>query len=203
MDLVTCYKAASLPSRFPGNDGKPHKQTSPQKAWLQIEQGILYVLTYSIITMCQHANLISSLTEFYTLLVQLAVLDPSQQLIVPDADAIVNLPREAALSAGFCPEAIDLISQLPYLTVGISSIYPEIQPSTMLIHYYTECKNEGVFEGLRSMDDDPYGEENLIPGHSFRLTLQELYGTSLIYNTETGKMTMHENFGMLGFRGLT
>lgn len=138
--------------------------------------------------MCRHDNLFSSLTEFYTLLVQLAALEPSQQLIFPDADAIANFPQEAALGAGYHPEVVDLISQLPYLSVGISSIFPEIQPSTFLIDYYTDCENEGDFENLRSMDDDPYSEDSLIPGHSFRLTQQNIYGTSLIYNTETCEM---------------
>lgn len=76
----------------------------------------------SCMATCRHDNLFSSLTEFYTLLVQLVALEPSQQLTFPDADAIANFPQEAALGAGYHPEVVELISRLPYLSVGISSI---------------------------------------------------------------------------------
>lgn len=146
-------------------------------------------------TMSRHANLINSLTEFYTLLVQLAAVDTSL-LVIPDAATIAGFPREAALGAGYYPEAVDLIARLPYLAVGSRATYSEIKPSTVLVDYYTDCENEGDFEALQWMDDDPANDKNLIPGHSIRLTRQDIYGYSLIYNTETCKLC---NLGFVEF----
>lgn len=136
--------------------------------------------------MSRHANLISSVSEMYNVLVQLAVIK-STLLATPDDAITEEFPREAALQAGFTPEAVDLMSGLPYLAVGdITWGEPELKVSTVPVDYY--CRDDmGGFQSLRWMDDDPKNEDNMIPGHSIKLTEHENYGYSLIYNTEVGK----------------
>ncbi|KAJ4393380.1 hypothetical protein N0V93_002590 [Gnomoniopsis smithogilvyi] len=138
--------------------------------------------------MSRHANLISSMSELYHLLVQLAVIDATL-LVTPD-DAIIKIfSRKAALEAGYTSEAVNLMSKLPYLAVGdITWGEPELKRSTVPVDYY--CRdNTGHFQALRWMDDDLENEDNMIPGHSIKMTEHENYGYSLIYNTETCLMT--------------
>ncbi|KAK7419613.1 hypothetical protein QQX98_003204 [Neonectria punicea] len=101
----------------------------------------------------------------------------------------------AALEAGFSPEAVNLIARLPYLDIesrekGEDWYDPggdiEIMPSTFPLTYTTTDEpTANHYEGFRDMDDDPGNEDYLIPGTCIRLSWQNVYGTTWIYDTET------------------
>lgn len=139
--------------------------------------------------MSRHVDLISSLGELYTPYTQLAVLDPSS-LTIPEEPLVAQFPRDAALEAGHTPEALDLLVRLPYLDVRDLDAESEIRPSILAVDYYNGREEAPDFEALRWMDDDPESEDNMIPGHSIKLTEQNVFGVSLTCNTETGEITI-------------
>ncbi|KAH7170094.1 hypothetical protein EDB81DRAFT_774430 [Dactylonectria macrodidyma] len=62
----------------------------------------------------------------------------------------------------------------------------EIMPSTFPLSFTTRGEpNIGYYEFLRQMDDDPMDDEYLIPGTCIRLSTQNVYGITWIYDTET------------------
>lgn len=78
------------------------------------------------------------------------------------------------------------MSRLPYLAVGVITWEEsEVKRSTVPVDY---CRDDtGDFQALRWMDDDPENEDNMMPGHSIKVTEHENYGYSINYNTETCK----------------
>lgn len=136
--------------------------------------------------MTRHADLLRAMGEFYTLLGQLGTIDTSLVKIPVLPNSLAPINKTAALAAGFTEEVVGLMEQLPYLAVGLGAWDPEIMPSTEAIDL-TAYDDEGAFEGLRVYDDDQMNGENLIPGSSLKLTTQNIYGTTLIYDTKTCK----------------
>lgn len=135
----------------------------------------------------RHAELIQKWSEFYTLLAQLGSIERSQVKIPsPESPAIIR--REAALDAGYTEEVVNLMELLPYITEGPSIWQSEIMPSTELIDY-TKCESEGNFEARRDygdgLDDEHDEPDDLIPGSVLKLTEINLYGTQLLYDTQT------------------
>lgn len=63
----------------------------------------------------------------------------------------------------------------------------EIMPSTQSIDF-TDVRDADAFESYREYDDDMGNSDHLIPGSSLKLTTQNIYGTTLIYDTLTGKI---------------
>ena len=70
-----------------------------------------------------HSELISLLTELYTLLDSLAAI-PDNLLRLPSPDTGVHAPdavnTAAATAAGYDPDTVALMCALPYLDVGIA-----------------------------------------------------------------------------------
>ena len=138
-----------------------------------------------------HTNLIQALTEFYSIFVQLAVVEPSFLTFPDSSTAAENFNAAAALEAGFSPEVVALLPQLPYLHVNNGEGALEIMSSTDPVTYLGkdfngDSFNVGDFESLRSLDIEGMADVD-IPSHSFRLSVQNIYGVTLIYNTQTCK----------------
>ncbi|KPM36176.1 hypothetical protein AK830_g10399 [Neonectria ditissima] len=154
----------------------------------------------------RHSNLFQALSEFYTVLVQLAIL-PTNLLKFPDpVNGIESFDANAAaaLEAGFSPEAVELMARLPYLDIESREesedwYHPrgdiEIMPSTFPITFTTTDEpTASHYEGLREMDDDLNDEEYLIPGTCIRLSRQNIYGITWIYDTETRLLREWKSF---------
>ncbi|CAM1511380.1 Fc.00g088930.m01.CDS01 [Cosmosporella sp. VM-42] len=145
-----------------------------------------------------HANLIQALTEFYSVFVQLAYVEPSFLTFPNSSIAAEYFNAAAALEAGFLPEVVELVPQLPFLHVDNREGALEIMPSTDPVTYLGKDFNgeifrAGEFENLRLLDLEGM-EDVYIPSHSFRLSRQNIYGVTLIYNTETRRMTEWVSF---------
>jgi hypothetical protein len=131
-----------------------------------------------------HAELIAVLTEVWTLLDTLAIIKPGA-LKLPPSDTGLHpagsFDADAALAAGFDPEAIALMSALPYLHVepdmGQRAI--EILGSTFPLSYLHY--DEDDFRDIRELFFD---DENLIPSSAFRLTWHDVNGWEYIYDTK-------------------
>lgn len=153
-----------------------------------------------------HANLFETLTEFYELLVKLAVIPP-EMLKFPDphtGDANFNV--DAALEAGYTPEAVRLMARLPYLDIDSDILldneyYPffgdlEIMHSTHPISFVGNGEEEAeYFEWMRRMDDDPMPDDSdyVMPGTHIRLSNQNIHGLTFIYDIETCKCTLQSS----------
>jgi hypothetical protein len=132
----------------------------------------------------KHAELIAVLTELWTLLDTLAIIKP-EALQLPPSDTRLHpassFHAEAALAAGFDPEAVAVMSALPYLHVdsdmGQRAI--EIEGSTFPLSYLHFDKDD--FADTRELFFD---DENLIPSSAFRLTWQDVNGWEYIYDTK-------------------
>ncbi|KAI5467807.1 hypothetical protein BGZ63DRAFT_372180 [Mariannaea sp. PMI_226] len=147
-----------------------------------------------------HANLFEALTEFYTLLVQLALV-PASMLRFPDpVNVSDDFNTEAALEAGFSAEAARLIATLPYVDLSIDSQeedieingFFEIMPSTQFVDL-DRSGDMVAFEWLRDIDQDPY-DDRKVPGTVIRLSVSDIYGTVLLYDTETRLMREWQPF---------
>jgi hypothetical protein len=131
-----------------------------------------------------HAELIAILTELWTLLDTLAIIKP-EALQLPPSDTGLHpasvFNTNAALAAGFDPEAVAVMSALPYLHVerdmGQRAI--EITGSTFPLSYLYFDKDD--FADTRELFFD---DENLIPSSAFRLTWQNVNGWEYIYDTK-------------------
>jgi hypothetical protein len=141
-----------------------------------------------------HAELIAVLTELWTLLDMLAIVKPGA-LQLPPFDTGLHPLRsfhaEAALAAGFDPEAVAVMSALPYLHVesdmGQRAI--EIAGSTFPLSYLHFDKDD--FADNRELFFD---DENLIPPSAFRLTWQDVNGWEYIYDS---KQSLLSSFDVL------
>ncbi|KAF2766538.1 hypothetical protein EJ03DRAFT_338317 [Teratosphaeria nubilosa] len=76
-----------------------------------------------------HGEIISALTELYTLLDRLGAIEPNIVRLPPHALDALN--RTAALAAGYAPEAVELMGRLPYL----ANEDVELMPSTVPINH--------------------------------------------------------------------
>ena len=145
----------------------------------------------------RHANLIEALTDFYTVLVQLCIIVKPAFHIPDPVSGIEGFETNAAfaLEAGFSSEAVYVMARLPYLEPWIRDPDEdgfkmagdlEIMPSTFASSFTRRtAPDTGYYEFLREMDDDPMDDEYLIPGTCLRLSTQNVYGITWVYDTET------------------
>lgn len=129
----------------------------------------------------RHADLINKLGEFYTLLAQLGHVEPSG-VKFPSPEAPASINRMAALGAGYTEEVVDLMEQLPYLTDEVG-FWLEVWPSTET-NDFTRATDVGGFESFRDRECDD-AEEELYPESLLKLTHINIYGTVLLYDTQT------------------
>lgn len=138
----------------------------------------------------RHAELIQTLSNFfYTLLAQLGSVDPVSLVQLPTPDTPAPIRRLEALEAGYTEELVSLLEQLPYISKDPNDWHPEMMPSTEPIDF-TKCEDADAFRMWREYDDgedheDDDGNEELIPGSVLKLTEIHLYGTTLLYDTQT------------------
>jgi hypothetical protein len=131
-----------------------------------------------------HAELIAVLTELWTLFNTLAIVK-LEALQLPPSDTRLHpassFHAEAALAAGFDPEAIAVMSALPYLHVepGMGQRAIEIEGSTFPLSYLHF--DEDDFADNRELWHD---HENIMPSSAFRLTWQDVNGWEYIYDTK-------------------
>lgn len=95
-----------------------------------------------------HAELITALTDLYTLLDTLATIPPDSIHLPPHAPGEFNV--DTARAAGYAPEALNLLEALPYLDFKLErelEILPNTDPST----YLGRTADEGFFESHRAM----------------------------------------------------
>ena len=133
-----------------------------------------------------HSELIAVMTELWELLDLLAIVKPGASLRLPPSDTGVHLADsfnvDAAIAAGFTPEAVKVMPSLPYLhdshpDMGQRAV--EICGSTFPLSYLDF--DEEQFSDQREIFADP---ENLILPSAFRLTWQDVNGWEYIYDTE-------------------
>lgn len=134
-----------------------------------------------------HSELISVMAELWELLEMLAVLKPGTSLRRPPSDTGVHLAdsfnADAALAVGFTPEAVTVMSALPYLHDGhpdMGQRAVEICGSTFPLSHLDF--DEEQFADQREIFADP---DNLILPSAFRLTWQNVEGWEYIYDTES------------------
>lgn len=134
-----------------------------------------------------HTNLITTLTNFYTLLKDLTILPPHELLLptsptntIPSADPAVY--SSAALAAGYNPAIIDLVARLPQLktctTDGEWLLY-----STYFRNF---LKDWGWDREIYELVDEE-GEGKMWPPDVLCLTRSNRYGVLLGYEVESGE----------------
>lgn len=135
-------------------------------------------LPVSKMSMSPHQDLITTLTELYTLLECLAVI-PENSLHLPESPTGIHpehkINTTAAKAAGYDETAIALMYALPYLDVIVHDFSVQLLPSTYVTTYLGADLDEGDFESQREMLD-----EEMMPPSAIRLTWSEGgYGTVL------------------------
>lgn len=132
-------------------------------------------------SLSDHSELYSTLSELWTLLGTLAAL-PSKMVILPPADTGSHPSSEfnaaSARAGGFTEEAIAVLASLPYLQ------YPlEIQPSTSPRCFLGADLDGRDFEETReTIEDDP------IVGSAIVLTESSAgVGCYYVYDTEKSR----------------
>lgn len=130
-----------------------------------------------------HLELITVLTQLYTLLISLAAV-PDDLLRLTSPDTGVHAPGSinttAAVTADYDADVVALICALPYLDVGSIDWSVELLPSTHPVTYFGPGLDEGDFESQREMMDD-----ELMPATTLRLTWSEIYGVVFVYDIAT------------------
>jgi hypothetical protein len=140
-----------------------------------------------------HTEIITVLTELYTLLDSLAVI--SHDLVrLPPTSTGVHPPSifnaTAAGAAGFSSETVAVLSALPYLDVGRHEMMLALQPSTYPLSYLGADLDEGYFSTWREMLET----EEPMPSSAIQLTWEEGgYGMVYIYDTETSESRSQPN----------
>jgi hypothetical protein len=138
-----------------------------------------------------HSELIAVTTELWALLDTLSVTKPDS-LHLPPSDTGLHsasiFHADAALAAGFDPEAVTVMSALPYLhdsdpDMGQRAI--EIDGSTFPLSYLHF--DEDDFGDIREM----FSDDNLMPSSAFRLTWQDVNGWEYIYDTKKSLSSLY------------
>lgn len=130
--------------------------------------------------MMTHEPLIQSFTLFLNTLARLCYIDASDIIEPP-----VNIEVRAAENAGLSREVISLIQCLPSLS---SDLYDrQLLPDGTRPVFYKD--NDLWFARRPSLQDEPE-----IPGTQFVLSNANMYGTALIYDTETCKLQAWKPF---------
>ena len=137
-----------------------------------------------------HAPLITALTTFYTLLADLHHYPPSAITLPPLPTGRYSGDRidtDAARDNGFGPEAIDLLSQLPFLTDSDCQIAYDTQALN-----YLDDDAADAFDFAR---DPAYQERtDLMAEYVVVLTRGLMYGTELIYDTRNCRLAYFPMF---------
>jgi hypothetical protein len=131
-----------------------------------------------------HYEVISVLTELYTLLDALAAIPPDT-LRLPSADTGIHptFNADAASEGGYSLEAVEALSALPYVYGGAI-----IGPSTSTNYFLGPTQDGEVFEQDREM----MYYDNLAPPSAIQLTNSEGgYGCIYVYDAE--KSPQHES----------
>ncbi|KAM0698844.1 hypothetical protein Q7P36_000888 [Cladosporium allicinum] len=133
-----------------------------------------------------HGELIAVMTELWTLLDTLAVVEPGA-LRLPPPDTGYHptsaFHADAALAAGFHPEAAAVMSALPYIHTEDWDPF-ELEGSTFPMSYLHS--DEGGFAISREM----FSDDNIMPPSALRLTWQDVNGWDCIYDTEKSQSTL-------------
>jgi hypothetical protein len=133
-----------------------------------------------------HSEIIAVMTELWNLLDTLAIVKPGASLQRPPSDTGIHraarFHANAALAAGFNPEAVKVMSALPYLhdshpDMGQRAV--QICGSTFPLSYLDF--DEEQFGDQREIYADP---DNLMLPSAIRLTWQNVNGWEYIYDTE-------------------
>ncbi|KAK4554478.1 hypothetical protein LTR86_008332 [Recurvomyces mirabilis] len=133
----------------------------------------------TVVAVSAHLELINTLTELYTLFDALGATRGLGLCTPPYKAGEIN--KDAASTAGYDAEVIELMTMLPYLDVADHYLELEIQPSTYPISYVGEQLDVGYFESQRELYND-----DLTAPCALRLTFGEgSYGTEFIYDTNT------------------
>jgi hypothetical protein len=137
-----------------------------------------------------HSELIVVVTELWTLLDTLSVTKPGALQLPLDTGlhSTSIFYADAALAAGFDPEAVTVMSALPYLhdsdpDMGQRAI--EIDGSTFPLSYLHF--DEDDFRDIRGM----FSDDNLMPSSAFRLTWQDVNGWEYIYDTKKSLTSLY------------
>jgi hypothetical protein len=139
-----------------------------------------------------HSELIAVMTELWQLLDTLAIVKPKASLQRPPFDTGIHradkFHANAALAVGFDPEAVKVMSALPYLhdshpDMGQRAV--EICGSTFPLSYLGF--DEEQFGDQREIFADP---DNLILPSAFRLTWQNVNGWEYIYDTDKSNILL-------------
>ncbi|KUI66078.1 hypothetical protein VM1G_02485 [Cytospora mali] len=150
-----------------------------------------------------HTELIDALTELYTLLDTLGALPPADAdsdsdsatptvnvFLPPHPPGLIN--TEAAVAAGFAPEAVSVMSAIPFLAGDYTYTHGsgfELMPSTYAWSYLGGDLDEGDFESRRELLHD-----ELMPPTALKLTQSDVYGVEWIYDVGTGLLTPWKPF---------
>lgn len=134
--------------------------------------------------LADHSELFAVMTELWTLIDKLAVVEPDALRLPPSDTGIhpaTSFDADAALAAGFAQDAVLVMSALPYLhdsepDMGQRTI--EIVGSTFPLSYLHF--DEDNFTYMREMSSD----ETIMPPSALRLTWQDFNGWEYIYNAE-------------------
>ncbi|KAI0183815.1 hypothetical protein EV127DRAFT_413758 [Xylaria flabelliformis] len=125
-----------------------------------------------------HGELIYALDELYNLLVVLKAIPMERFLRYIERD---DFNVAAALAAGYTPEAVNLMSVLPYLKMEDDEFLP-LLPHTFPINHLGADKDEEYFRAQRVLLN---GAE--MAPTAINLTRSETYGTVYIYDTATSE----------------
>jgi hypothetical protein len=139
-----------------------------------------------------HSDLIAVMAELWTLLDTLAIIKSGASLQLPPSDTGVHpastFSIDAALAAGFTPEAVTVMSALPYLhdsqpEWGQRAV--DFGGSTFPLSYLHF--EEDDFDHMREIYD---GAEEMLRPSDFRLMWQNIYGHEYIYDTEKSLLSL-------------
>lgn len=131
--------------------------------------------------MMTHEPLVRKLTLFFNTFAALGYIDVSDIVQPP-----TNINLEAARKAGLSDEAISLIQRLPSLSGDLYNL--SILPDGTLPVFYAE-DNHLDWARRPTFQDEPE-----IPGTQFVLTNANIYGTAVIYDTETCRVMSRRPF---------
>lgn len=134
----------------------------------------------------KHSELIAVMTELYTLFDDLVAIEPNI-IHFPPSDTGVHpttlFDAEGARAAEFAPEAVAVMSSLPYLHDGVHTLNGEaieMLGSTWPLDYLGQ--DQGGFEAARELYEE--NDDTMILPSSFRLTWHNVHGWDYIYDTE-------------------
>ncbi|KAJ6783551.1 hypothetical protein PWT90_07705 [Aphanocladium album] len=128
----------------------------------------------------RHQELFDTLAELYTLQAVLGNL-PADDVVIPHG---VTFNRAAALEAGYAEEAVRVMAYMPYLAENSAGF--ELFPSTYVERYVDAPDHDVVSYKCSRELDTLAGEDVYFPPSFLRITNQNVYGHTFLYDTDTG-----------------